>query len=461
MRSSLEESLHNLNDPNICSDAYAPSTPASLKVVSDSEIPFHFEVQKSYLGSDLMSKSTSSLKGQKVIVTLDTTCSSDNDTLSSKVLAQNSHVEILFERKAFPFVINDDMDLAQLEALADNDPCVLGLTRPGRIKTASLPVPALNDSGLSKQNHLSSLNFAHVYENLIQKQMATQKVRVGFVDTGVDCTHSDLQPNLVSNCGFNAIGTGSPLDNDGHGSHTAGLTGAALNNGIGVAGFTGNSIELHAIRVIDVSGGDEQAAYDGIQYAISKRLDVINISLESGQRLTLLENGVQEAVAAGIVVVMAAGNHSQQLGVGIQASPGMIGKSLPGAITVGSIDLKTGMLSTFSNFGNNVEIATAGAFDSLQVGQVGGLYSTNKGGSYQRLMGTSQAAPLVTSAASLAIQFFKQRSVPYSPALIESLLINSSDTVPSVNVASGRVLNFSKLVRNIHAYAGVPLCEGD
>lgn len=87
-----------------------------------------------------------------------------------------------------------------------------------------------------------------------------------------------------------------------------GLTGAVMNNSMGVTGMSGNNIELSAIRVINVGTGSVADASEGIQYAISHNLDVINVSLESQARLALIEQGVQEAVAAGIVVVMAAGN---------------------------------------------------------------------------------------------------------------------------------------------------------
>jgi hypothetical protein len=449
------------SEENVCSDSYRPTIGFVSK--GSEEVPFFspFEIQKVYLDEDgLTGKTQASLQGQSIVVVIDQQCTPAPQSFSAQVLEQNlasSPSELA--KKAYLFSINEPLSQQQIEDLAEKDPCVLGITKTGTIKTAALSLPRTNDPQINRQDHLSFTNFRHAYEHFVLKQTPTSLVTVGFVDTGIDCNHSDLKPQIIASCGYNALNTAlAPTDGDGHGTHTAGLVNAVINNGIGLAGIGGPSVRVHGIKVMDIQKGTVQDAYDGIQYAISQNLDVINISLEAPVRLQSIEDAVADAVRAGSVVVMAAGNGAFTLSAQNPVSPALIGANLKGAITVGSIDTSTGDLSSFSNFGSLVEIAAPGAVNSFNGGISGGLYSTGPNNAYQRMMGTSQAAPIVSAAAALVIQFLKQYRVAYSPADIEQIILISTDTIPLVNVSGGRVLNFSKLVRNTYAFAGMNPC---
>ena len=445
---------------NICDASYAPTVAKHSKAThkSQPQVDSPFARDKVIFDTFTFSSKASDpdLLNQQIAILVDSDCARvAPGELTKRILLQNDIDLHDLPKVAFRYTVNESMKLSQLTTLADADSCIIGVTPPGEIRTSSLPLPRTTDVHLTKQDHLKSINYSHAYQYL--SQLSTAQAVVAFADTGVDCIHQDLAANLAAGCGYNVINPGTdPTDNDGHGSHTAGIVGAVTNNGLGIAGIAGVNTKIYAIKVIDVNSGNETSLTNGIQRAISENVDVLNISIESQTRLAMVESAVISAVNAGIVVTMAAGNHAQNLGVSIEVSPALVG-NVNGAITVGSVDSLTGQLSDFSNYGQNVEIAVTGAVDSSKDGMIGGVYSLSRSALYQRLAGTSQASPIVAGAAALLIQFFKQHSVPYTPADIEQIIMASSDST-GINIKGGRVLNFSKLVRNAYKYADVSLC---
>ena len=459
---SSDGSLSGLysSDTNVCSELYKPTIQLNSKSQNTSSYTNPFEQQKVHLSTTGLNKTTSTLQNQLVIVVLHTQCQPQPDSLSDRILKAHLDGELLPSQQAFSYTITEDWSVSDLEDEAQSDPCVVGVTPIDKVTTTRLALPTTTDTHLEKLDHLSFTNYTHAYEYLVKKQTSANSI-VAVIDTGVECSHPDLAGNLVSNCGFNLLNSSQqPIDvSSGHGSHVAGLIGAVGNNNAGTLGVSG-TIRIQALKVLSDSATDAVYTYNGIQYAITQNVDVINLSLtgtNAQQRILTLEQAVADAVAAGIVVVMAAGNHALNLGTDAFVSPAMVGALINGAITVGSLDSQSGRLSTFSNFGNQVEIAAPGAINSYSSGTVTGLYSLAPGRTYQRLMGTSQAAPIVSGAVALVIQFLKQKRVPYSPADIERIITNSTDSAP-ILVNGGRSLNFSKLVRNTYEYAGIDLC---
>jgi subtilisin family serine protease len=159
---------------------------------------------------------------------------------------------------------------------------------------------------------------------------------VADIDSGVDYTHPDLNANMWVNPGEipgngidddhdgyvddvygidAAAGDSDPMDENGHGTHTAGTIAAVGNNNIGVIGVAPQA-KVMALRFLDASGnGADSAAITCINYAISMKLNhgvnVVAISASWGGSGydTLLYNAVQNAANAGIVFVTAAGNN--------------------------------------------------------------------------------------------------------------------------------------------------------
>src|SRR5215218_2837407 len=152
-------------------------------------------------------------------------------------------------------------------------------------------------------------------------------VTVAVVDTGVDLSHRDLAPNVWTNPGEvpgNGIDDdadglvddvhgadfvnhdGDPSDDNGHGTHVAGIVAARGNNGVGVAGLAWRA-RIMAVKVLGAdASGDMATVADGVRYAVGHGARVINLSLTGPSPGPGLESAVAEAAAANVLVVAAA-----------------------------------------------------------------------------------------------------------------------------------------------------------
>jgi len=206
-------------------------------------------------------------------------------------------------------------------------------------------------------------------------------VKVGVIDTGIDLKHPDLQANIKG--GYNAINPlKSPNDDNGHGTHVAGII-AALNNSIGVVGV-GPNIDLYAIKVLNANGsGYLSDVIEGLDWAITNKMQVVNMSLGTSQDVQSFHDAIVRTYNAGITIVAAAGNSG-----GSVSYPA----AYPEVIAVSATD-QNNQIASFSSRGPEVDLAAPGV----------SIYSTYKGQSYATLSGTSMAAPHVTGAAALII----------------------------------------------------------
>jgi len=132
-------------------------------------------------------------------------------------------------------------------------------------------------------------------------------VAVAVVDTGVDPTHPDLSGKLVPGYDF-VNGDPDPTDDHGHGTHVAGMIGAATDNGLGIAG-TSWGARIIPVKVLSSSGqGWDTTVASGMVWAVDQGARVINLSLGQTSPSSLLQSAVSYAVTHGGVVVAAAGN---------------------------------------------------------------------------------------------------------------------------------------------------------
>ncbi len=210
-------------------------------------------------------------------------------------------------------------------------------------------------------------------------------VKVAIIDTGIDYSHPDLMENYRG--GYNFITeTAPPLDDssNSHGTHVAGII-AAKDNGTGVVGVAPDA-ELYALKVLDHLGfGSLSGVIAAIEWAIANKMDVINLSL-GGLPVDFppLKDVCDRAVAAGIVMVAAAGNS----GIEQVDYPA----AYESVIAVSSVD-RNDQRAASSSYGSAVELAAPGV----------DILSTVRGGGYATLSGTSQAVPHVVGAAALVI----------------------------------------------------------
>ncbi len=103
-------------------------------------------------------------------------------------------------------------------------------------------------------------------------------VIIAIVDTGVDYTHPDLAANYLSG-GYDWVnGDADPRDDNGHGTHCAGIAAAAINNSAGVAGIA--QVSILAEKVLNAEGsGSTSAVANGIIHAVDNGADIISLSL--------------------------------------------------------------------------------------------------------------------------------------------------------------------------------------
>jgi serine protease len=199
---------------------------------------------------------------------------------------------------------------------------------------------------------------------------------------------------------------GSQTNSSWHGTHVAGIASAVGGNGRGIAGVSWNS-KILPIRVLGKCGGYSSDIADGIRWAAgigvaglpinTNPAKVINLSLGGGGACgQTMQSAVDEAIARGSLVVVAAGNESSNLDF-TQVSPA----NCEGVLTVGATN-RDAQKTGYSNFGERVDVmAPGGDF----MGPILSTYNTGKtspgGQSYLGLNGTSMAAPHVAGAASL------------------------------------------------------------
>jgi subtilisin family serine protease len=153
-------------------------------------------------------------------------------------------------------------------------------------------------------------------------------VRIGIVDTGVDLAHEDLAGKIVAstNC-LGAVGTparcsGSGQDDNGHGTHVAGIAAAVRGNGVGIAGIAPDA-QLVVAKAVPASGPATVAdVVAGIKWVVDHGAQVVNLSLEwpgltfVGVRAAAIQEGLDYAWSRGAVPVLAAGS-PRRLGTGL------------------------------------------------------------------------------------------------------------------------------------------------
>ncbi|WP_234733177.1 S8 family serine peptidase [Tellurirhabdus bombi] len=201
---------------------------------------------------------------------------------------------------------------------------------------------------------------------------------VWVLDTGVDLDHPDL--NIDTDRSRSYVTGKTVEDENGHGTHVAGIIGA-LNNNIGITGVASGA-NLVALKILDNEGeGKLSTMIQAVSYVNQngKAGDVVNISIGGEGYSSSLERVVKAAADKGILFAIAAGNESKSAS---DYSPASINH--PNVFTVSAMD-QNDTFASFSNYGPDVDICAYGVR----------IRSTYKNGQYATLSGTSMAAPHV------------------------------------------------------------------
>lgn len=210
-------------------------------------------------------------------------------------------------------------------------------------------------------------------------------VIVAVVDTGVRKTHEDLAGAVLSGIDLvTGSGDGSN-DENGHGTHVAGIIAAQI-NGRGIVGAA-PGIKILPVRVLDASGsGYSSDVAEGIIWATDRGAKVVNLSLGGGVPSEATRTAIQYANDNGVVVVAAAGNAGQS------GNAPLYPAAFEEPIAVGAVSSNK-QRAPFSNWGNYVDVVAPG--DGIV-----SLWSTSDN-TYAWASGTSMATPHVAAAAAM------------------------------------------------------------
>jgi type VII secretion-associated serine protease mycosin len=268
----------------------------------------------------------------------------------------------------------------------------------GRSKTIGaemnhrVSIDAYNDTYRSQQWALTALKAETVHQ-----ENRGSGVTVAVIDTGVKSSHTDLSGNILSGTDYVAPGT-SANDENGHGTHVAGIIAALYNNRRGIAGMAPRAKVL-PVRVLDRNGSGTSAnVAKGIIYAADRGAKVINLSLGSTQSSSAMQSAVAYAISKNVLVVAAAGNR----GCGLLGAPTEYPAAYPGVVGVAAVtqSLQRG---SFSSCGSWVDVAAPGqGIISTMIRSSVGL-GCSSSADYCTLNGTSFSTPYVAAAGALAI----------------------------------------------------------
>lgn len=216
-------------------------------------------------------------------------------------------------------------------------------------------------------------------------------IKVAIIDTGIDQDHPDLAANIKGGQNFVTVrGRIDPNkwdDDNGHGTHVAGIV-AAIDNSIGVIGVAPGA-SLYGVKVLDKAGsGYVSSIINGINWSINNGIQVINMSLGTSSDVQSLHDACDIAYQAGIVVVAAAGNSGDANPDNDVNYPARYSS----VIAVAATD-SNNLRASWSSDGIEVAVAAPGV----------SIYSTYKGGGYSTLSGTSMASPHVAGAVALVL----------------------------------------------------------
>jgi thermitase len=275
----------------------------------------------------------------------------------------------------------------------------------------TLAIP--NDPGYAQQYALPLTGWEAAY-GVSPTLGGSSSTVIAIVDTGIQLDHPDLGAKVLPGTSFVA-GTTTPYDDNGHGTHCAGIAAAITDNAVGIAG-TNPLAQLLPVKVLDASGsGAFSDVANGITWAADHGANIISMSL--GCPAPCSDPATSSAIAyaknvKGVLVVVAAGNDA-----GAVSFPG----SDRNAMAIAATD-RSDAVAYFSNFGPEVSVAAPGV----------DIYSTYLPSTYALLSGTSMSTPMVSGLAGLLV---KPGSTPSS---IRARIENTADKVGPYAYVGGR-----------------------
>lgn len=268
------------------------------------------------------------------------------------------------------------------------------------------------------------------------------KTIVAVIDTGIDFNHPDLSENQWHDpknrriAGWNFVNNRpNPKDDNGHGTHVAGIIGAALDLAMGVSGVV-HYVSIMSLKFYSSSlpgSINLKNTVKAINYAIDHGARIINYS-GGGPEFNEDEYlAIKRANQKGVLLVVAAGNERQDINKSVNFFyPASY--HLPNIIAVSALDINNNPVPS-SNWGDRkVDVAAPGE----------NIYSTLPGGRFGYMTGTSQATAFVTGIAALLLS----HDTKLTPSQIKEIIVSSVDHEYSLEgkvISAGKVNAYSAL----------------
>lgn len=303
-----------------------------------------------------------------------------------------------------------DSNIPDLYETMQSDPGVEYIEPNHRLSVMSVGTATIypitpGDPMYNQQYGLQKISAERAWENLGH---SSGKIVVAVIDTGIDYNHPDLRENIYVNTreipgngidddkngyiddvhGWNFItGTNDPLDDQGHGTHCAGIIGAMGDNDIGIVGVSWK-IQLLPLKFLDSQGSGTIAdAIKAIEYANDLGIPITSNSWGGGGYSQAMYDEIKRGQDRGHLFIAAAGNSR---GNNDQTPSYPASYKLDNVISVAATD-KFDIMASFSNYGKgSVHLAAPGV----------DILSTYKGNQYASMSGTSMATPFVSGAAA-------------------------------------------------------------
>jgi subtilisin family serine protease len=292
----------------------------------------------------------------------------------------------------------------------------------------------------------------------VHPQWQGSGVTVAVLDTGIDVSHPELSPRIIG--GYNArAGEVLYVDDNGHGTHMAGIIAADLNNPVaGIIGVAPQASFL-AVKVLDQYGaGYLSDLIAGLQWVSNNGIPLaklVNMSVGFSSDSPPLQKAIQSLYTSGVIMVASAGNRCAQSpgqedgggdecvgGPALVCDPTQTAVKYPAAypwvLAVAATDFYDD-ITAYSLSGTQVDVAAPGGSKATGIR----ILSTHTGGGYGWGSGTSQAAAHVTGAVALALQLQPGLSFTEVRSVLQTTAVDLG--YPSTQQGAG-LINVSHMV---------------
>ena len=298
----------------------------------------------------------------------------ENEQGEKAVEASGAAIEEQYDHLSAAAIAADAATIDKLK----NDPDIKYMEPDSKIRIAESNEVQPEETVVSEQWNLAAIGASAAW----QDGLTGKGVKIAIMDSGI-AVHQELQvAGGISTVDY----TASFEDDEGHGTHVAGIIGAK-HDGQGIDGIAPDA-DLFAVKVLDDTGeGYLSDLLEGIGWAISNDMDIINLSMGTADESDALQEAMQKAYQAGILLVAASGNEGAGYPVDYPAAYEPV-------IAVSATDSEN-RIAAYASVGDKVEFSAPGT----------NIFSTLPGSDYGIMSGTSQA----TSHVSALLAILKQK----------------------------------------------------